>query len=499
MADGTARGLRPSLPSISVDSRVRARAMATLYVAGATIGAVSLVLPHSAKADDLALWSNVALAYLGGALLIALGRRLPPWAFHVGLATGSVLVTRAVLASHDPVSFYAVWFIWIGIYAFYFFSRLAAAAHVALVAVLYGATLLIHPAGSDVARWLTTVTTLVVAGAFIDTLVRAARRQAALAAESATSIATVAEVAHDLARVSDSVAARRALCTAAARLTSADSATLWEPAPAGATLELTGSWGPPPSQSSLPFVSAPGGAVRAFTTGHAVSGGAEEGLPEFSGASRPPRACLWRPVLRDNVPIAVLALYWSDAHALDEGSRHTVADLIATEVAVTIERVELLSRLEAIARTDDLTGLANRRSWEEELPREVLRARRDGRPLCVAMVDLDHFKRYNDERGHPAGDRLLKQAAAEWSDALRGTDLLARYGGEEFALALPSCPPDEALIVVERLRAATPEGETCSAGIAVWDGMESAGSLIGRADGALYDAKRRGRNMSVVA
>src|SRR3954463_9884716 len=117
MADGDA-GSRPALPSISVDSRTRARAMATLYFAGATIGAVSLVLPHSAKADELALWSNVALAYLGGALLFTLGAPLPRWAFHVGLATGSVLVTRAVLASHDPVSFYSVWFIWIGIYAF---------------------------------------------------------------------------------------------------------------------------------------------------------------------------------------------------------------------------------------------------------------------------------------------------------------------------------------------------------------------------------------------
>ncbi|MFL5894160.1 MAG: GGDEF domain-containing protein [Thermoleophilaceae bacterium] len=497
MAGGSRRGAQPSFQSIAVDSGVRARAMGTLYVAGATIGAVSLLLPHAAKADELALWSNVALAYLGGLLLFTIGPRLPQWAFHVGLATGSVLVTRAVLDSGDPVSFYSVWFIWIGIYAFYFFSRLQAAGHVALVAALYAVTLIAHPASSPVSRWLTTVTTLIVAGVFIDTLVRGARRQAALAAQSATSIATVAQAAHDLARVSDSVAARRALCTAAGGLTAADTATLWEPAPAGATLELTGSWGPPPSQSSLPFVSAPGGAVRAFTTGQVVSGSADEGLPEFAGASRPPRCCLWRPVLRDSVPIAVLALYWADPHALEHDNRPTIADLIATEAAVTLERVELLSRLESIARTDDLTGLPNRRAWEEELPREVLRSRRDRRPLCVAMVDLDHFKRYNDERGHPAGDRLLKQAAAAWNDALRGTDILARYGGEEFALALPSCPPDEAMVVVERLRAATPEGETCSAGIASWDGDESAGSLLARADAALYEAKRRGRDRSV--
>jgi diguanylate cyclase (GGDEF)-like protein len=247
----------------------------------------------------------------------------------------------------------------------------------------------------------------------------------------------------------------------------------------------------------LPFVAAPAGAVRAFATGEVVSGAMDEGVPEFAGSQRPPRVCLWQPVMRESAPIAVLGLYWADPAALADEGRATIARLLAVEVAVTLERVELLLRLESIARTDDLTGLPNRRAWEEELPREVLRSRREKRPLCVAMVDLDHFKRFNDERGHQAGDRLLKHGAAAWSAELRGTDVLARYGGEEFALALPSCPPDEALIVVERLRAATPEGQTCSAGIACWDGEESAGALLGRADAALYEAKRRGRNLSV--
>jgi diguanylate cyclase (GGDEF)-like protein len=160
--------------------------------------------------------------------------------------------------------------------------------------------------------------------------------------------------------------------------------------------------------------------------------------------------------------------------------------------------VELLSRLESIARTDDLTGLPNRRAWEEELPRELLRSQRASRPLCVAMIDLDHFKEFNDERGHQAGDRFLKQAAAAWDEELRGTDFLARYGGEEFALALPGCTPEEAVEVAGRMRAATPEGETCSIGIACWDGVEDAPALLGRADAALYEAKRRGRDISVL-
>ena len=114
------------------------------------------------------------------------------------------------------------------------------------------------------------------------------------------------------------------------------------------------------------------------------------------------------------------------------------------------------------------------------------------------MIDLDHFKEFNDERGHQAGDRFLKQAAAAWGVELRGTDFLARYGGEEFALALPGCSPETAMEVSGRVRTATPEGETCSIGVACWDGQEGAAALIGRADAALYQAKHRGRNATVL-
>ena len=115
------------------------------------------------------------------------------------------------------------------------------------------------------------------------------------------------------------------------------------------------------------------------------------------------------------------------------------------------------------------------------------------------MVDLDRFKDYNDEHGHQAGDRLLKQLAAVWRDVLRPTDVLARYGGEEFVVLLPNCPLDEARDVIERLRVTIPGDETCSAGIATWDGQESPEALVSRADAALYRAKREGRNRTVAA
>ena len=141
--------------------------------------------------------------------------------------------------------------------------------------------------------------------------------------------------------------------------------------------------------------------------------------------------------------------------------------------ALAHERADLLATLAEVARTDDLTGLSNRRAWDEALERELSRARRDGTPLCIGLADLDQFKVYNDDHGHQAGDRLLKQIAASWAAELRATDVLARYGGEEFALALPGCDLNDANILVERLRAATPEAQTCSVGLVRWDGEET--------------------------
>ncbi len=163
------------------------------------------------------------------------------------------------------------------------------------------------------------------------------------------------------------------------------------------------------------------------------------------------------------------------------------------------EREDLLARVEAMARTDGLTGLANRRAWDDALRLEIERARRADASFVVALLDLDHFKKYNDEHGHPAGDELLRQAADSWRAQVRVVDTVARYGGEEFALLLPGSSQSAAADLFERLRAVTPLGQTISAGIAEWDGQESAEALVERADKALYEAKRGGRDRCSVA
>ncbi len=129
----------------------------------------------------------------------------------------------------------------------------------------------------------------------------------------------------------------------------------------------------------------------------------------------------------------------------------------------------LLERMSHLAQQDGLTGIANRRTLDESLPVEFARALRSGQPLTLVMIDLDHFKRYNDRRGHAAGDALLRGAAQAWLKQLRPTDLLARYGGEEFTLVLPACSADQAAQLVDRLRPLMPDRQTFSAGIATWE------------------------------
>jgi len=158
----------------------------------------------------------------------------------------------------------------------------------------------------------------------------------------------------------------------------------------------------------------------------------------------------------------------------------------------------LMEQLTQMAREDGLTGVANRRTLDERLPQEMARARRQKYPLTVVMIDLDHFKRFNDRRGHAAGDTLLRTAAQAWARQLRPSDLLARYGGEEFTLVLPACDQAQAQRMVERLQPLLPEKQTFSAGIATWNGSGNAQELLAAADQALLAAKRGGRNRIVI-
>ncbi|MEU4243595.1 GGDEF domain-containing protein [Actinoplanes sp. NPDC026619] len=154
-------------------------------------------------------------------------------------------------------------------------------------------------------------------------------------------------------------------------------------------------------------------------------------------------------------------------------------------------------QLNSLAHLDGLTGVPNRRSWDDALEREIAVSRRTGRSLVIGLIDLDFFKKFNDTYGHQAGDQLLTDAAANWRGQLREGDVLARYGGEEFGIIIAGLPVDEAQAIVERLRGSTPGGQTFSAGLARWLPQERADELVQRADRALYLAKATGRDRIV--
>jgi len=160
--------------------------------------------------------------------------------------------------------------------------------------------------------------------------------------------------------------------------------------------------------------------------------------------------------------------------------------------------------LEHLMLTDPLTGVGNRRMLRLQLDEEILRAQRYSRALTAVFFDLDHFKRVNDTYGHKVGDSVLTRVAESLSSNLRQSDHIGRFGGEEFVVLLTETGIEEAMTLVERMRAAVaaiqmPEMQgqiTISAGLAQWRPGESGDMLLHRSDRALYRAKESGRNRS---
>lgn len=189
-------------------------------------------------------------------------------------------------------------------------------------------------------------------------------------------------------------------------------------------------------------------------------------------------------------------------------------DYLKVQMLEALNVHELLvekNELERLSITDPVTHLSNHRHFQDQIKIEVDRALRHNRSVSLMMIDIDHFKRFNDQFGHPAGDALLRAISQRLTELVRSIDTVARYGGEEFALILPDTGPEMALNVAERVRNsfetksfAGPHGRpafvTISLGIAaVPDHATNAVDLVALADRALYQAKRQGRNQTVGA
>jgi diguanylate cyclase (GGDEF)-like protein len=323
-------------------------------------------------------------------------------------------------------------------------------------------------------------------------LVARARREAADARDQRVMIEQVGAVVHGLFASAD---VRSDLCAATPRVAGATAAILLEPAPGAAAVRITAESGVTRTMlgTTLPAASVLGllladGRRRLLSRVDPARLSAND-LWEAGGR---PATVLYQPLLRrDGKPVGMLIVGWSEV-LTEAAARVSAVGLLTHEAALLLSRADQLAHLAGIATTDALTGLPNRRAWDARVKRAI----REDEGLAVAMLDLDNFKRFNDTHGHLEGDSLLRDTAAAWSKYVRDGDLLARLGGDEFGLLLPACDEDAAVEVVERLRAAVTHEQTCSTGLAVRRGAEPVESAIGRADIALYAAKRAGRDLA---
>jgi diguanylate cyclase (GGDEF)-like protein len=226
------------------------------------------------------------------------------------------------------------------------------------------------------------------------------------------------------------------------------------------------------------------------------------------------------PLVRYGDLIGSLNLGSINAQRFTEASATDFLERLSTIVAICLENTTNHERLKRVGLTDSMTGVNNRRFFDQRIGEEIARALRTREPLSCLIMDIDHFKQINDRYGHQAGDQILRQTAALIRDQLRNSDVIARYGGEEFAAVLPNTNARSAFEIAERIRdniaqhsymlkdnaQPQPLSITLSIGIAVMgagtiptDIEPLITNLIKKADTALYAAKNSGRNCVVVS
>lgn len=277
---------------------------------------------------------------------------------------------------------------------------------------------------------------------------------------------------------------------------------------AGRTLESRGVWGfPQPEElKGISFDLGEGVVGTVFETGTRMvlpDVAREDRFTNFQGRVQLEGSFVAIPARFSGNRVGVLAFGRRRVDAF-EPSYVDFLQIVTNHVAMVVRNARLYERMRELATQDDLTALANRRNLLQRMEHEFKRHRRFGTPMAVLMVDVDHFKRVNDQHGHSAGDRVLVEVATALESAVRDVDVVGRYGGEEFAIVLPSTTADSALVVADKVREAVqarcagPNGMgpvTISVGVGVAsEATDSVHALIDVADQALYRAKSGGRN-----
>jgi GGDEF domain-containing protein len=238
-------------------------------------------------------------------------------------------------------------------------------------------------------------------------------------------------------------------------------------------------------------------AVNTFNTGreqlqHDVT---ESPFISESGTATPVASILWHPIAGREGAMGVIGVAWTEPVKRLPETLPSVMEALAAEAAGVIERTTLLLRLENVVKVDDVTGLPNERAWEEEVPRELSRARRQRTPLSVVILDLGEFDL--DPKGELSSrDRsLLRTTADRWRGELGSSDFLAHRAPGRFSALFPNLGAEEAEEAAMRLRAHAPDGRTCTVAVATWNGIELPAQLVGRAENQIeLDRAASGRD-----
>jgi diguanylate cyclase (GGDEF)-like protein/PAS domain S-box-containing protein len=456
-----------------------ARALFWLFAAGAALALI--VLPFSGymsggeRLGDV-LASGVAV---GACVLLRFGwRRLPMWAFHVLLGLGAVIVTVGIYVSRDLPGAAQVFYIWVALYASYFFTRGQALAHVAFVGALYAAVLpMTAGAGSYLPRWLIVVGTLAGTTILVSELKRRLDRRMEERMRSES------ELEQSLSIL------RSTLESTADGILVVDGE--------GGIVSFNGKFQEMWRIPSEIVTSRDDDRAIAFVLDQLAD--PDQFVAKVHELYSRPEA--------DSSDV----LHFKDGRVFERyslpqrASDGRILGRVWSFRDVT-ERERIQSQLRHLADHDVLTGLLNRRRFEEELARQVAYEARYGTGGAVLVLDLDDFKEVNDTRGHGAGDAVISSVANLLRDRLRQSDVLARLGGDEFAILLPTATQEQARLTATSLLEAVrthrfvPGGQpvrvSTSIGAALVSSAsaDSAEELMVRADVAMYEAKESGRD-----
>jgi len=312
-----------------------ARGLAFLFAAGGLLVLLTLALPHAENTDALGVATPALIALVVAAALLVLRRQLRPWALSVVLAGGTLLITVCVVAGGDSASAYPLMYVWVSLYAFYFFSRGQAAVHVAVCAAGYAVALVTESSvPAPEVHWVMGVGTIIVAGVLIGTLTRAIRAQA-------EDLVTVSQMSAGLSETGEHA---QATCEGLRRSTGADVVVLLSPLADGGGLQVTAMAGASEGGQILAGERARAALAAGYRSGEPqdIVGDAEpRGLRRLSGNV----LGLAQPVLRGNAPAGVLAVAWNQPRlrGISDGVR-SAASLYAAQESVALERAERASR-----------------------------------------------------------------------------------------------------------------------------------------------------------